>query len=190
MMSKIGKIILVGLFSVWMGGFILFAHCINNYKTDTSTHTQAVIALTGGKNRIIEAVDIYKQGKAEKVFISGVSKNVSWKMIKKRQNINLLNDDDIVIGYRAKNTIGNAKETIAWLQKNKINSIRLVTSNYHMARSIAEFRAKDNSLNIVPHPVYSDRVEKKWWKSWHTFSLIFKEYNKFLYVYIRSNIIV
>ncbi len=188
-MNRLIKIIIVVLFGGWMSGFIIFAHRINDYKTDTSTFTQAVIALTGGKNRILEAVNVYKKGMANKVFISGVSRNVSWEMIKKRQKIELINDDDITIGYRAKNTIGNAKETVAWLKKNKIKSIRLVTSNYHMARSIAEFKLKDEKLKIIPHPVYSDRVEKKWWKSWHTFSLIFKEYNKFLYVYIRSNIL-
>lgn len=187
-MNKVSKIIIVILFVVWMSGFGVFAYHINNYKTNIDTYTEAVIALTGGRNRIIEAINIYKQGKAKKVFISGVSRNVSWEMIKKRQRIELTNDSEITIGYRAKNTIENAKETIAWLQQNKINSIRLVTSNYHMPRSVTEFKAKDKNLKIIPHPVYSDRVEKKWWKSWRTFSLIFKEYNKFLYVYIRSNI--
>lgn len=176
------------LISAWLGGFVLFAYRINHYQTDTATHTEAVIALTGGRNRIAEAVKLLNQGKADKLFISGVSPQSSLNAIKKRQNLEIKDESGISIGHVAQDTIGNAVETVEWLQKNNISSIRLVTSNYHVERSIAEFKSRAPELMIIPHPVYSDKVQKKWWKSWHTFSLIFAEYNKFLYVYIRSHI--
>ncbi len=175
------------LIAAWFCGFAAFARRINNYPLDNSTHTEAVIALTGGRYRIAEAVKLLNQGKADKLFISGVSRKSSLADIKKRQKLNINDESGISLGYQARDTIGNARETVAWLQKNGITSIRLVTSNYHVERSIAEFKARDPNLKIIPHPVYSDKVEKKWWKSWHTFSLIFTEYNKFLFVYIRSN---
>lgn len=175
---------LLGVF--WVIGFALFAERINAYEIDDETVADAVIALTGGRNRIAEAVKILEQGKAKHLFISGVGKKISWKDIKNTQNIKIDNDDNITIGYQAQNTIGNAEETINWLRSNKINSIRLVTSNYHVERSLAEFRLRDKNLKIIPHPVYSDKVNKKWWRSWHTFLLIFEEYNKFMCVYLRS----
>lgn len=45
-------------------------------------------------------------------------------------------------------------------EKNNIRSIRLVTSNYHMPRSMAEFRANNREVTILAHPVYSERVRK------------------------------
>ncbi len=175
------------LIAAWLGGFVVFARRINNYQTDTATHTEAVIALTGGRYRIAEAVNLLNQGKADKLFISGVSRKSSLDDIKKRQNLDIRDESGVSLGHNAKDTIGNAVETVAWLRNNHISSIRLVTSNYHVERSIAEFKSRAPELKIIPHPVYSDQVQKKWWKSWHTFSLIFSEYNKFLYVYIRCN---
>ena len=74
------------------------------------------------------------------------------------------------------------------VKKNHIDSIRLVTSNYHVERSIVEFKSQNPELKIIPHPVYSENLQKKWWTSWQTSSLIFSEYNKFLYVYISSHL--
>ena len=187
-MKKKLIILVLLLVAIWFGGFVAFAYRINHYIADKKTHTEAVIALTGGRYRIAEAVNLLNQGKADKLFISGVSKNSSLDEIKKRQNLEIENENNVSLGHQAKDTFGNAKETIAWLKKNKINSIRLVTSNYHLERSLIEFRAQAPKLEIIGHPVYSDKVKKKWWKSWHTFSLIFAEYNKFLCVYIRCNI--
>lgn len=187
-MKKLILISLLLIISVWLGGFGYFAWRINNYQHDDSTHTQAIIALTGGRYRIAEAVKLYNRGLADKLFISGVSKKTSLDSIKKKQKLKIHDEDGIFLGHRAKNTVGNAKETIAWLKQNQINSIRLVTSNYHVERSIAEFMAQNSDLRIIVHPVYSDKVQRKWWTSWHTFSLIFAEYNKFLCVYIRCKI--
>ncbi|MBE6451978.1 MAG: YdcF family protein [Alphaproteobacteria bacterium] len=171
---------------LWFGGFMVFAHRINSYQIDKTTVTDAVIALTGGKYRIVEAANVLKQGLAKHLFISGVNKDSSWKDIKNVQNIHIDNDDNVTIGYKAKNTIGNAKETISWLRSKNIKSIRLVTSNYHVERSLIEFETQAKDLKIIPHPVYSDNLCKKWWRSWHTFLLIFEEYNKMLCVYFRS----
>ena len=182
-------LVVVAIFIVlWLGGFIYFAQRINKYEIDNDTYTDAVIALTGGRHRIAEAVKILNQGKAKHLFISGVGRKISWEDIKNAQNLKIKNDADVTIGYKAKNTIGNAQETIDWVHKNKIDSIRLVTSNYHVERSLVEFGVKDKKLRIIPHPVFSEKVCKKWWRNWHTFLLIFEEYNKFLYVYFRSNV--
>ena len=171
---------------LWLGGFVCFAKHINNYPLDSKTKTEAVIALTGGRNRISEAVNLLNRGLAEKLFISGVGPQISLSQIQKTQHLNIATDREIILGSEAADTVGNAVETINWLRQNHINSIRLVTSNYHLPRSITEFKAQNPRLKIIAHPVYSEKVEKKWWTSWHTFSLLFTEYNKFLYVWILS----
>ena len=184
-------LIIVGFLLVvlWFGGFAIFAHRINHYTADDKMHTEAVIALTGGRYRIAEAVNLFNQGKADKLFISGVSKDVSLANIARRQKLKIRPQLDISLGREARDTIGNATETTRWLKENRIRSIRLVTSNYHVERSIVEFRAQNPNLLIIPHPVYSERVSKKWWTTWRTFSLIFTEYNKFIYVYLRTKLV-
>ena len=187
-MKKLLISILIILIAVWLAGFLVFADIINSYSAAKDEPTEAIIALTGGRNRIAEAVRLLNQGKAEKLFISGVNKATDLKAIQERQDLEITTDREIALGTEATNTVENAIETKEWLEKNHIKSIRLVTSNYHIPRSIIEFKVHNPALKIIIHPVYSEKVDKKWWKSWHTFSLIFLEYNKFLYVYIFSNL--
>ena len=47
-------ILLVGAV-VWFAGFLAFNYRINSYRPDEKTRTDAIIALTGGKNRIAAA---------------------------------------------------------------------------------------------------------------------------------------
>ena len=176
------------LLSAWLIGFVFFARAIYSYPTDQDTKTQAIVALTGGSHRIAEAIRLLNEKKSEKLFISGVGKDISLPLIEKQNHIAIKDNSSVFIGRKATNTIGNALETKDWLKDNHINSIRLVTSHYHIPRSIIEFQNANPGIQIIVHPVYSEKILKKWWKSWRTFSLIFMEYNKFLYVYVRSKI--
>ncbi len=190
MIKKTFLIALLSSVILWFGGLLFFAWQINHFAAAQPDKTDAIIALTGGRNRITEAVKLLEQGKANKLFISGVAKDISLQHIFNTQHIDSPDIPLIEIGHKAFNTIGNARETKEWVEKNHIKSIRLVTSNYHLLRSLIEFREQNPELKIIPHPVYSDKIEKKWWTSWQTFSLILKEYNKFLYACIRSKLIL
>ena len=108
--------------------------------------------------------------------------------LKKRQDVKITTSREITLDEKSTNTVENAIEAAAWVKKNNIRSIRLVTSNYHMPRSMAEFRANNREVTILAHPVYSERVRKNWWRSWRSFVLIASEYNKFLYVWIKNRI--
>ena len=46
----------------WFAGFLAFNYNINNYKIDNKTKTDAIVALTGGKNRIAEAAQMMEKG--------------------------------------------------------------------------------------------------------------------------------
>ncbi len=186
------KLIVLSFFSIiglWLVGLCLFAYTINHYPVDTKTHTQAIVVLTGGRNRISEAVKLLNQGLADKLFISGVEKNTSLQDISDSQDISMP-EKNVALEKKSTNTVENAIQTQAWLDKNHITSIRLVTSNYHLPRSIQEFQYQNPKLNIVPHPVFSDHVAKEWWTKNRSFCLIASEYNKFLYVWLmrRFNI--
>ena len=57
-------ILLVGAV-VWFAGFLAFNYRINSYRPDEKTRTDAIIALTGGKNRIAEAADETRAGRQD-----------------------------------------------------------------------------------------------------------------------------
>lgn len=181
-------LLLLGI-CVWLGGMIGFGYTINHLKTDEKQKTDAIVVLTGGRNRISEAVQLLNAGAAEKLLISGVAEETSLEALKKREDVKVTTSREIILDKKSTNTVENAIEASAWVKKNHFNSIRLVTSNYHLPRSMAEFRANNKNLKILAHPVYSDRVEQNWWKSWHSFQLIASEYNKFLYVWIKNHFI-
>lgn len=173
---------------IWIGGFCFFNHKINNFDIDTTKKTDAIIVLTGGRNRITEAVKLFNKQQAKYLFISGVAKDVTLENIKNTQGLKINNTQNIAIGHNADNTVENATETNEWIKKNNIRSIRLVTSNYHIYRSLIEFKNRLNNIEILLHPVYSQYIEKKWWTSWQSFSLIFKEYNKFICAYMINKL--
>ncbi len=179
-------IILDTLLMLWFVGFVLFDDKINSYDTDEYSKTDAVVVLTGGRNRIAESIRLLNNNLAERLFISGVSDNVTIYDIESQTGVGINNPEKVELGYEARDTIGNAREIKEWIEKNNIKSIRLVTSNYHLPRSMAELNALKIPLEILPHPVYSDSVSEHWFTSWGTFKFMAAEYNKFLLVLLRN----
>lgn len=174
------------LFCLWLCGFILFDNYIRNFSIDKNKKTDAIVVLTGGRNRIAEAIALLNAGLADKMLISGVSDNVIIPDIEDKVKIHIDNPEKVDLGYEARDTIGNAKEIKEWIEKNQITSVRLVTSNYHLPRSMVELEALDLPISVLPHPVYSDSISKKWFLSWGTFKFMAAEYNKFLIASLRN----
>jgi uncharacterized SAM-binding protein YcdF (DUF218 family) len=175
-------LIIVGL---WLGGFVFFCYRINHYEVNNE-HTDAIVVLTGGRNRITESISLLNSGLADRMFISGVSKKVTITDIENKSGVALLQPEKVELGYKAKDTVGNASEAKEWIEKNNIHSVRLVTSNYHLPRALTELGTYHLPLKIVAHPVYSEKVSKNWWRSWGTLKFIFAEYNKYVFVRLRN----
>lgn len=174
----------------WLGGFIVFNQYIQSYKIDHTTHTDAVAVLTGGRNRITEAVDIFNAGLADQMIISGVAQNVTLKQLEAQNHTQVTTSHEkIILGNQAKNTVENAIEVRELIRRNNIRSLRLVTSFYHMPRSEQEILAQNPDIKIIAHPVYSQYVSAQWWKKPRSFILIASEYNKFIFVYLKNFLI-
>lgn len=175
------------LFTLWLCGLFWFAAQINRVPQNAEVTTDAIVALTGGSMRVAAAVELLKQNKAEKLFISGVNEKVDW--IALAETIHELPEelgDRITLGHVACNTLENALETKEWLERNGFKSVRLVTASYHMPRSLSEFRGVLNGVDIVPNPVFPQTVKHdEWWKWRGTLVLIASEYMKFLVAAIR-----
>ena len=172
---------------VWLGGFIVFHRQIRSYPVDETTLTDAIVVLTGGKNRLAEAMRLYNLGLAKILIISGVGEDITLEQLEKENRTAIVHHpQQVILGNEATNTIENAIEVSDAIRRNNVASVRLVTSYYHMPRSGQEILAMNPDVRIVYHPVYSENVSDKWWKRWGSFCLIAGEYNKFMFVYIKN----
>ena len=172
---------------LWCLGLVFFVRQINSYAPNEE-NTDAVVVLTGGRHRIEEGIALLNSGIGKKLFISGVSKRSSLADIEKKSKVKINDAQHIDLGYEATDTIGNAAEIKKWVEDNHIGSIRLVTSNYHLTRALEEISVYRLPIVIIAHPVYSEKVERKWWRSFATFKLLATEYNKFLYTFINHRL--
>ncbi len=85
------------------------------------------------------------------------------------------------IDYEALTTSDNADQASAWARHGRFNRLIVVTSSYHMPRSLTELRRTLPGVKLVPHPVFSHRLQtRRWWTDAFTARVLFAEYVKFL----------
>jgi len=153
-----------------------------------------VVILTGGTNRIKEGFEvIYKLDKKSisnlKVLVSGTGKGFSKLSLQEKLNPNFdlrLIECCVELDDVSQDTYSNAVETSKWVSKNNIEEILLITSNYHIPRSILEFQNKMPNLKILYYPITPKQHQiNNWLKSFETFSLIFIEYCKYIIANVR-----
>lgn len=177
----------LGLALAWFCGFLWFVATLPDRVDDDVSRTDAIIVLTGGSERLATGLTLLEEGRAGKLFISGVHRGVDvadiLKLARGRQPELA---DAIQLGYAADDTVGNAAETAAWMRAHHLTSLRLVTGAYHMPRSLTEFRHAMPQVAIVPHPVFPDTVKShEWWRWPGTAALLATEYSKYLAAEIR-----
>ncbi len=166
----------------WAAGFMWFAGSVPRAVDDPETVTDAVVVLTGGSGRLGVGLSLLAQKRAKKLFVSGVYQGVDVTELLRisRQSPEEL-ECCVVLGYSAGDTAGNARETAEWMAKEGFASLRLVTANYHMRRSLLEFRRVMPAVVLIPHPVFSPNFKNEdWWRWPGTAGLILSEYSKYL----------
>lgn len=175
-------IVLAASAVAWALGFVSFASTLPQEPPDESITTDAIVVFTGGSLRLEAGLQLLAVGKARKLFISGVHRGVDVEELKRvwKQAPNTVNCC-IVLGYEADDTAGNARESADWVKSEGYQSVRLVTADYHMPRSLVEFRMLAPDVKVVPHPVHPTHVKtREWYKYPGTALLIAGEYTKTL----------
>jgi uncharacterized SAM-binding protein YcdF (DUF218 family) len=174
-------IFLVTALGVWIYGLFAFVDLIPDTPLTTIRPTDSIVVLTGGSDRLKEGLTLLSEKKAKKLFVSGVYRGND---VKRLLAIQQHNPSELLccisLGYAATSTAGNAAETAVWVKKQNYTSIRLVTANYHMPRSMLEFRHIMPQLEILPHPVFPKQFKRsRWWVWPGTAALIVSEYTKY-----------
>lgn len=182
-------VIVAMLIASWTGGLIAFARSIPRTVADQATPTDAIIVLTGGSMRLATGLDLVTAGLARRLLVSGVHRDVEIdQLLKKSPEAGQSLRCCVDAGHGARDTAGNASESASWMRNHGFRSLRLVTSSYHMPRSLLEFRHAMPEAVVIPHPVFPEDVKiKNWWQWPGTAALIVSEYNKFLLTWIRQS---
>ncbi len=175
---------------LWSAGVVWFASSMPRRVDDPTTGTDAIVVLTGGSRRLTEALRLLDAKRARKLFVSGVDRGVT-----RGELFRALGRDPakaagpVVLGYEAGSTRGNAEETAAWMARNKFDSLRLVTANYHMRRALLEFRGAMPGVAIVPHPVFPPSVAaERWWRSAGALAVLAGEFSKYVAAVARTGL--
>jgi uncharacterized SAM-binding protein YcdF (DUF218 family) len=172
----------------WVGGLFWFAESVTRLAPQPG-NTDAIVVLTGGSERVAEGIALLASGSARLLFVTGVPEGVTGETLLSSVGTNereLL--PRIVLGHAAQDTAGNAAETAEWVQREGITSVRLVTANYHMPRSLLEFRRAMPNIPILPNPVFPDSFkDREWWRWPGTLGLMVREYDKYLMALLRGS---
>lgn len=173
---------LFGALVLWSAGLVRFANAIPTAVVDPIRRTDAIVVLTGGSDRLTTGLRLLAEDRAERLFVSGVHPGVNvGKLIRLAGRPASDLDSRVEAGHDAIDTSGNAAETAVWMRQRGFRSLRLVTSSYHMPRSMFEFSVALPEVEVIPHPVLSDRVQQRvWWLQPGMAALIVGEYNKYL----------
>lgn len=108
-------------------------------------------------DRFLQAIELYKRGEIKKIFLVGGAGNLIFPEMKEAKLLKkfLLNigipENDILIESESNNTYQNvayAKQILDSLLPDV--KFLLITSSYHMRRSLACF--KKNNISIAPYP--------------------------------------
>lgn len=160
--------------------FLLFASRVAKAERDPAAQADAVVALTGGSGlRIAAGVALVSQGRGERLLISGVNPDVTQKAL-----MDLAGGSEDVwaccvdIGYLAETTVGNAEETAVWAYENGYDRLLIVTSDYHMPRSLLVLQAAMPDVELVPWPVRTVNDPSSIWSDWNSFRGVLTEWAK------------
>jgi len=149
------RYIAASLLMVWALGFLWFTVALP--QPAGQEKTDAVIVATGGAGRISQGLAVLDAGFAPRMLVTGVDPEVKPAEFAAEFEVSQEQMDCCVtLGFLAVDTRGNATETAAWVERENINSIRLVTTDWHMRRAAREVsRTLPKNVTVVRDAVPS-----------------------------------
>lgn len=162
--------ILGGIALAWALGFALFMLLLG--EPAGNVRTDAIVVPTGGAGRIDRGLNLLQRHAAKRMLVTGVGPGV------RPVDLALANSASpaifaccVDLGTDAVDTRSNAAETARWVRTHGYRSVRLVTSDWHMARARMELTAAlDDGVTIVGDGVPTEP----------RLGLLINEYNKLL----------
>lgn len=132
---------LLGVVAIaWCLGFAAFMLAMA--KPLEGNTTDAIVVPTGGAGRIDRGLDLLRRHQARRMLVTGVAPGVEAADLAREYHASpRLFACCIDLGSEAVDTRSNAEETAQWVQAHHYRSVRLVTSDWHVARARMELTA-------------------------------------------------
>ncbi len=139
--------------------------------------------------RMLHAYRLYKEGFADKIIICGgvVIKGLpSFAEVMKDFLVEIgINEECIITENKSLNTYENIKYAKPILRKRNIRSSLLVTSSYHMYRSLAICKKLNVSVYAAPVPCYEKNLQHATQRARFILEVL-REYGAIIYFKIRG----
>ena len=187
--------IFVAALFVWVSGLLLFIQRVESVPAADARRTDAIVVLTGGALRVEHGFALLGEGLADALLISGVGKDVTLEeLLAEHGNLRarerlVEGRASVVLDYRANSTETNAAEAANFIRARGFKSLRLVTANYHMPRSLMEFHAALPGVTLLPDTVYPELFgRERWWQHKGTRHLLMLEFHKYWAAWLRIHL--
>ncbi|GGZ34517.1 MULTISPECIES: YdcF family protein [Asticcacaulis] len=181
----------LSLILLWVAGLFFFADRVidSTPATEPEDKADAIVALTGASDmRIREGMRLLERRKGERLLISGVNKEVRRpELLPVTDGSKRLYDCCVDLGFDAVDTVGNAAEIAAWARAKDYDDLIVVTSDYHMPRSLLEIKQALPEATLHAYPVATPSLDARaWWKSTSGSRVLVIEYCKYLAILGRN----
>ena len=168
-------------------GFLWFVWRLPVEEAAITRNADGIVVLTGGPSRIADGIDLLTAGRGKRLLITGVYPTTSpaetARLVPETQRLFACCID---LDHEAINTVGNAVETRRWVKGQGYRSVIVVTSDFHMPRTLAELANQLPGITLIPYPVVTERLRAEpWWSSSATAKLLFSEYAKYVVAVMR-----
>lgn len=166
----IARRILALLLLIYVLGFVAYMLLLPRQLDGVTT--DAVVVPTGAPGRIDRGAALIASRQAKRMLITGVPIGVQPAALAQQNRVPLgLFACCVDLGHEAVDTVSNARETAQWVTQHGFRSVRLVTSDWHVARARMELEAAlDNNVTLVVDGVRGDAP----------LGVLILEYNKLL----------
>ena len=184
-------VVLGGAAAVLAVGFFVFVGMVIRSAPPLDPEADGIVVLTGGSARIDGALRLLADGHASRLLISGVNPAVGTEALAGiiDPELEAVLKCCVDLGHDAQDTTGNATETRSWAEDQGFGSLIVVTSNYHMPRTLAELSGTMPAIALVPYPVSNPDLRlDAWWRDPGPFALLVREYGKYIVAAARKTL--
>lgn len=169
------------LLFAFIGGFLIFANFVARPMDNLDVRAEGIVVMTGGQHRLAEGARLLAEERGRRLLVSGANRAVSREDIHRASGLDQRTFERVDVGYEALDTIGNAEETRDWARERGFRRMIVVTSTYHMPRTLVELRRAMPEAIFIPHRVISAKFrDQRWWQHPGTARLLLSEYIKII----------
>lgn len=141
-----------------LAGFAIYASRVAALTQPGEPLAEGIVVLTGGDGRLLSAAALLDGFSGDRMLISGVHPDVTEEELRAAMGADASRFACCVdIGREAADTTGNAREIAQWVEANGYDSIIVVTSDYHLPRSLLELGAHLPETEFIAYPVATPR---------------------------------